>query len=850
MRRLVPATSLVCLLAGCAFLFSCGSGTSTNVVTNPIPASVSLTPGPNASLEIGKLLTFTPSAKNAQGSAVTETFTYQSSDPSVLTVSNNGIACAGVWDSVTSPVVCTPGGTGIALVTAIANGVSSPPVTVYVHQHVTTVVIQKVPGQPQTLSNTCYSRGAPQGPESALYEAFAYGGPGGSTDLTLTVGPFSWAGATLPGQLVTQAVGLTPPGASAPTNQEVASAGVPGTTAIFATVAGVTSQPLPFTTCPVQSISLQLAPGSSLLLPAPGGAATVNAVVKDTVGMTLTTLPLTWTSSSPQSLAVAGGASSVFGSQGTVTSSTAGKASITAACTPPTCNGGFNPSMPVYPTTSLVFQATSTSTPSNPTTYVTSSACSQTTLSCTTRIIPITKSSSTTAFSAGSPSNLTFTPNSFVLGRSSTGTSYLGVDSTGFNAQGLMIFSGSSASQLGGAAGRVLAVSSDSTTVILSDTVDSPSRINICKSCNSSTRSFSTIFFPNASAAAFSPDNLKAYIVSSSPCPGGGGNGCILVYSQVDSPQYVPLSAPATDTAFIANGTVGFIGEGGQAEFLPTCGPNGVGSLGSVNLAAESLRPLSDGMSLLALTPPNLQTVTVNITGSASGANSIGCPAPRGFLNITNTLGPAVNLGIGSFVTKQFFLSPDSSKAYILAQTGSGAYFPFIIVFDVATGTSSQFSLAGSAIPLSAGISPGGDLLLVGANDNSVHVVDTQSGLDLQQVALSFPNASLCIGPGNPATQVAIASLTISSAQQSGTNTVFAYSLQNGATPQVGQTLVLTGMSDSGNNGTFTILAVNAATSSSGTLTVSNPAGVTASGQTGSGTVPLSCNPDLLVTVP
>jgi hypothetical protein len=192
-----------------------------------------------------------------------------------------------------------------------------------------------------------------------------------------------------------------------------------------------------------------------------------------------------------------------------------------------------------------------------------------------------------------------------------------------------------------------------------------------------------------------------------------------------------------------------------------------------------------------------------------------------------------MNLGLGSFVTKQFFVSPDGSRAYILAQNGTGAYFPFITAVDVLSGTSSQISLAGNAIPLSAGVSRAGDLLLVGANDNSVHVIDTQSGLDLQQVPLSFPNASLCIGPGNPATQVAIASLTISSAQQSGTNTIFAYNLQNGATPQMGQTVVTTGMSDSGNNGTFTILAVNAATSSSGTITVSNPAGVTASGQTG-----------------
>src|SRR6185369_5035846 len=239
MRRLVPATSLVCSLAGLTFLLSCSSGTSTRVVNNPIPASISLAPGPNASVELGKTLTFIASAKNGQGTAVAEAFTYQSSDPSVLTVSNSGLACGGVWDSVAAPVVCTPKGTGVALVTAIANGVSSPPVTVYVHQHVTNVVVQKVPGQPPTLSTACFSSGAPSGPETTLYEGFAFGGPSGITDLTMTVGPLSWGTATLPGQGPSRAVVLSSPSAAAPINQEIATAGVPGSASIFATVAGV-----------------------------------------------------------------------------------------------------------------------------------------------------------------------------------------------------------------------------------------------------------------------------------------------------------------------------------------------------------------------------------------------------------------------------------------------------------------------------------------------------------------------------------------------------------------------------------------------------------------------------------
>ena len=139
----------------------------------------------------------------------------------------------------------------------------------------------------------------------------------------------------------------------------------------------------------------------------------------------------------------------------------------------------------------------------------------------------------------------------------------------------------------------------------------------------------------------------------------------------------------------------------------------------------------------------------------------------------------------------------------------------------------------------------------MGADDSQVHVIETATGLDTEQIPLNFANnSSLCIGPGNPATQVAVASLTVSAAQQVGTNTVYTYSISNGSTPQVGQSLVLTGMSDTNNNGSFTITAVNPTSSNAGTVTVVNPAGVTATGQTGIGIVPLTCNPDLVVVAP
>jgi len=129
---------------------------------------------------------------------------------------------------------------------------------------------------------------------------------------------------------------------------------------------------------------------------------------------------------------------------------------------------------------------------------------------------------------------------------------------------------------------------------------------------------------------------------------------------------------------------------------------------------------------------------------------------PRGFLSINNGVQPAADLGAGTFTPSQFLVSPDGSTAYVLGQTGSGAAvarLPFIIAFNLNRQTPSDITLAGNAIPLSASISPSGDLLFVGASDGAVHVIDTTTQLDTQQVTFPFPESSLCVGPGNPATQ-------------------------------------------------------------------------------------------------
>ena len=852
------SVSLTLGLCSCSLLLSCsGGGSATQVTKDVVPAIVTLSPSPNASVEVGKTLVFIAAAENGLGTTVSETFTFTSSAPNIVTVANNGLACAGTWDSLVAPTLCTPGATGTAQVTAIANGVPSQPVTVYVHQHVTSVVIQPVPGQPPTLSSSCLSRGAPAGPESTLYEAFAFSG---STDVTASVGPFSWQNSPPAGQATTSAaITLFSVGVTQPLNQEIVKANMPGSTFISASAGAVNSQPLPVTTCAVQSISISAqnfpANQTSFLIGS-GTAITLDAVVTDSAEQTLTGVPLVWNSSNPVSVGVAGISSSAFGSTASVTSPAAGSAAITASCTPPSCNGGIVPSMPIYPTRALTFTvqppATTTATLS-PVVFVTSTGCRPIATTCNTQIVPITRSSSTASFTAGTPVPLPFAPNSALFDKTGI-NEYFGVDSTAFGTKGAMLVTnGSPASVMAGVSGNALAASPDGSTLIFSDTADSPEQILICSNCSAGSRTVtrlllcdptSTTCSTSSAAAAFSPDSLKAYIVSGNPCPGTSSAGCLLVYSKVDAVQYVQLTAPGTDVAFIGNGTLGYMAGGSPTgtESLSTCiHPNAAGLAGgnAVSAPAQFLRALPDGQSVLALSSTNLSTITASISGSSSVGAS-GCPAPRGFLNVNSTVSSVGNLGTGSFTPSQFFLSPDGTTAYVLGAPS----LPFIIQFNLTSGIPLEISLTGNATPLSASLSQAGDLLFVGATDSTVHVIDTTSLADIQQVTFPFPQNSMCIGPGTPITQVQT-QLTITSSAQSGIATTYTYNSLTGPSLQTGEAILITGMANFSNNGRFTISALG-----SGTFSVVNANGISANSQNGTGISGTICTPDLVAVKP
>ena len=293
----VVRLALISIVLGLlAALASCSTSSPTTNAAFPVPANIALAPANSISLDVGSATqVFTASPKDNKNTAITTPVAFLSSNTAVLTIANNGLACAGTWDSVTAPQICTPGPVGVAQVTATSQGVSSPPTTVYVHQHIDKIVINAVPGQTPPNGN-CFSKG-----QVFNYQATATSGP---LDITATVGPFAWQSVNPAVATLDVPTNSTPvPGLVVGQVQVVAN--VPGLTSLFVGNSNVTSLPLDFVTCPVQSIALEVSGGGSNDINVTSGTAkTLTATVLDTQGNTITGVPLTWSSSNPVTVGV------------------------------------------------------------------------------------------------------------------------------------------------------------------------------------------------------------------------------------------------------------------------------------------------------------------------------------------------------------------------------------------------------------------------------------------------------------------------------------------------------------------------------------------------------------------
>src|SRR4051812_16725392 len=93
-------------------LTGCGSGSSTG--TTPITPTITIAPA-TLSMNFGQFVQLTPTMIDANGvQFFTPTPVYASNNPNIQ-VTAAGFVCAGTWNSLTTPTVCTPDPTFTAI---------------------------------------------------------------------------------------------------------------------------------------------------------------------------------------------------------------------------------------------------------------------------------------------------------------------------------------------------------------------------------------------------------------------------------------------------------------------------------------------------------------------------------------------------------------------------------------------------------------------------------------------------------------------------------------------------------------------------------------------------------------
>ena len=366
------------------------------------------------------------------------------------------------------------------------------------------------------------------------------------------------------------------------------------------------------------------------------------------------------------------------------------------------------PTLPIYPENAIQLILNPSTTSSGLSVYVGSTGCG-TIENCVSTLVPIT-----TPNTVGTSIPLPITPNSLIFHPQGT-KAYLGTNSGLFGSKGLMVLDQGSntVSQFPSTPGKVLAVAPDGSKVIVSDTVDTPNQVFVFDTVANS----STLFnITGATAADFSPDSLKAYIVAGST---------LYVYSKLDALQTIPLSAPATDVSFFAEGAFAYLAGGDPAGVMVrrTC-DNGQADSVSTLATPTFIRALPDAIHVLALDPPNVNVISANTA-------PVGCTPP-----VTDTV-TSFSLGLPGFTASQLIISSDGATAYILSPNLNS-----VQVFNIGAETSSSFALAGNAIPLRASLTSDGSTLLVGASDGMLHEIQTGTGADIAQI--QFPNG-LCL---------------------------------------------------------------------------------------------------------
>jgi trimeric autotransporter adhesin len=736
----------------------------------------------------------TPTASDCKGNTVSvPSYTYGSADTSKTIVDvqpGTGRICAGSWNrnsgaGVADYTYCiATNKTGTFSVVASADGANSNPLPVYVHDTVTSVVL----GAPSTTSADCMgsdpatncspaaysasptsctinpSNGCCTQPlaTSTAYVSNACLSQGTTGQLAARV----YAGTGTSQKNISCQVGhptYTPQTSSVVTIDEngVATAQAPGSTIITANLANAGSSAGFFSTCPPVSITLS-APG----FPA-GTTATINpnnplpltTVVKDINNKVLTGLTLEFVSTTPATIPGASTIIPLF----------PGAAGITAICQPPSCNpspfnqiGLFGNGTPI-----LSNDLNVTSIGKNSTALYIGSLNSQ-------YIVPVDFTTNV----IGNPVRLPYVPNSMVI--SNDGTSiYMG------STNELMTFNAltnSLAGQDTTVMGKVLAVSPDNTTLIVTDPHRQLVYLYSSTGSTATASAIQTQYGGIGTRAEFSPDSQTVYITTGNldaasvpdangSCPAAEANisgSCVkpgnqlLVHSALTGWSSITLADPASDLAITVPSAGAFLAgtttaARGQCPVTTTTTVNGLPSTSNVFYPdAGVTAPATD---LIAATNNGLHIIGASASGDSlidlsiqNGGVPTGACDPAGTKFDVTPGAPLTLAGVVPTAITGVDPTSDSSVAFV-TYSGTGGVVPY---YAPGTGTVANIPLlqvsgnpSAPVAPVAGVVSADNLTFFVGTSgDNEVHLIDRTTLIDQPAKAIA-PNLPSIQGSGS-----------------------------------------------------------------------------------------------------
>lgn len=725
--------------------------------------------------QIGQVAT--PQATDCKGSSVSiSSYTYGVFDASghqnndllqiadvVPSGAEAGKLCAGNWNRNTGGGIpdyttCNPTGrSGVVYVVATGGGATSNPLPIFIHPKVTSVIL----GNPTTACAASDSAVEAGDQSSNCCQL--------SKQATVTAPPYDGASCisqTQSRQLVGRAydsngnnitcqVGHLSFAAQSSTiasidENGIATAQQPGSTVISADLTQAGSSAGFFSTCPPVSIDLSAPSATGKVTNITVNQNTpqpLSAVAKDKNGTTLTGLNLTFVSTTPITIPVS--------SAGTVTPAFPGAAGVTAICQPPSCNPSPNNAIGLFGNGKPVASndVNITTPGANSTLLWIGSTQSR-------YILPVDFTNPT----LGAPVRLPYAPNSMVI--SNDGSSiYMGT------ATELMIFNATTNSltrEDASVAGRVLAVSPDGGSVIISDPRKQLIYLYSTASSSSGTTTTATVATSNyggvATHAQFTPDSQTVYITMGTPDPSDPTNpdkltptNQLLVHSTFTGWSQITLPNPATDVA-ITVPNVGAYLAGSPTTGRSYCASTTITGTGASqvvtgnqyypladteSMTTDRVAATNDGLHIIGATTQNGAVLTDLVFTKAlppppdDPNNPVGgCPAStvpndyftqyRNALN-THPLGVTPDRITGVIPTS------NSSLAFV-TYTGSGS----LPAYAPATGTVTQVSLQGATAPVAGTISSDDLTLYIGTSgDNKVHLIDTKGLADVPAKAIS-----------------------------------------------------------------------------------------------------------------